>query len=209
MEAAGAAPMFADQPPPAVDEVALEVQNDFFDFLSSYKRDAADAEPTYATVLNEMEQSHKSTLVVDFSHILAFNDGLASALKQEFYRSVRSDCICLSVSFSRFVIRFEPYLRKATQNFIRERKPDFVLDDKNMDKEFWVSIFNAPPVVKCACLRAENILLLSVCWIRGLLVRFPLLPLCCVDCAIFVPSALAIWCRSVELLREPRKFVLS
>eukprot|EP00793_Prasinoderma_coloniale_P001644 PRCOL_00003449-RA len=140
--------------PQAEDAGGVEVQAKFLEFLNGFPEGGADsslasrsdgassgagAEPrTYVDALAAMKDDESSTLRVDFAHVAEFDAVLANdAILAEYYR-------------------FEPYLRKAAQNFVRQHQPQ-MLQEENGDKEFYVSFYNLPEVSELRALRTEHV----------------------------------------------------
>jgi DNA replication licensing factor MCM6 len=53
--------------------------------------------------------------------------------------------------------KYQPFLRRAVQQFVREHRPDMVRWEGGQDKEFWVAFVNLPRVHRLRELKAENI----------------------------------------------------
>ena len=53
--------------------------------------------------------------------------------------------------------RLDPILKKALQNLVREKLPNFVHDDENVDREFWVSFYNHPLLERMRDLKAGKL----------------------------------------------------
>lgn len=87
-------------------------------FLQPYSDQAKALYQNLAT--NGKSGGFRSTMFVNFQHLFAYNDELADAIQSEFYR-------------------FEPYLRRSTQRFIKDLYPS--MDDKHT---FYVAMFNLP-----------------------------------------------------------------
>lgn len=51
----------------------------------------------------------------------------------------------------------DPILKKALQNLVREKMPEFVSDEENVDKEFWVSFYNHPLLERMRDLKAGKL----------------------------------------------------
>ena len=121
------------------DQRGQEVQRRFLTFLQDYRTplegsgedgDEEDAEPStqrepeYVTHLEDLCETERTTLHVNFQQIVDFDVGLAQEIEYEFYRH-------------------ESFVRKAVQNFVRAHRPDYVHDDgTGVDKEFWVEFYN-------------------------------------------------------------------
>ncbi|KAL5997624.1 MCM DNA helicase complex subunit mcm6 [Asimina triloba] len=139
-----------------VDEKAVRVENIFLEFLKSFKVDQNAVHPFYESEIEAMKEKESTTMYVDFSHVMRFNDLLQKAISEEYLR--QSKCPNLSFQFSPFFScfhntkvaifssssrRFEPYLRNACKQFVMEQKPTFIADD-NPNKDINVAFFNIP-----------------------------------------------------------------
>lgn len=161
-----------DEAPDEVpDENGIVVQLRFMDFLESFSvhdlgaADATDttgsgvdrngeevsaAEVVYGGQVRFMKENERSTLFVDFTHVLRKDHTLADAIMEEYYR-------------------YTPYLHKAVQNFVRKVFPEYVTEEKGDDREFFVSFYNLPKVDKVRSLRTENVG--KLCAISGTVTR--------------------------------------
>jgi DNA replication licensing factor MCM6 len=90
----------------------------------------------YVEQVNQMRHDDRTTLLVDFRQLLSYNQILAEAIEEQLYR-------------------VEPYLRRATQNFIRKLHPSFVADETG-DKEFWLSFYNIFSIHKSVSLLSSS-----------------------------------------------------
>ncbi|XP_044495392.1 DNA replication licensing factor MCM6 [Mangifera indica] len=104
-----------------VDEKAIRVENIFLDFLKSFK---LDGEVYYEAEIEAMRANESTTMFIDFSHVMRFNDVLQKAIANEY-------------------LRFEPYLKNACKRFVTEQNPTFISDD-NPNKDINVAFFNIP-----------------------------------------------------------------
>ncbi|XP_074268924.1 DNA replication licensing factor MCM6 [Silene latifolia] len=109
-----------------IDEKAVTLENVFLDFLKSFRSDPNAREPYYLSEIDVMETTESSTMFIDFSHVMQFNDALQRAISDEY-------------------LRFEPYLRNACKRFVNEQKPKVVADD-NPNKDINVAFYNIPLV---------------------------------------------------------------
>lgn len=73
-----------------------------------------------------MRERDQNTIHVDYQHLLAFDVVLAQAVADEHYR-------------------FEPYLRRAVQDMVRELERDYLYDEGEM-REFSVAFYNTGDV---------------------------------------------------------------
>ena len=87
-------------------------------------------EPFYVTQLQDMRRDGHNTLFVDFAHIYRFNDVLANAIAESYYR-------------------FEPFLREAVRSFVAFHAPSYLrLPSSNQERDFWISIYGIALVHK-------------------------------------------------------------
>ncbi|XP_057549457.1 DNA replication licensing factor MCM6-like isoform X2 [Amaranthus tricolor] len=73
-----------------------------------------------------MEEIESTTMFIDFSHVMRFDDTLQKAISDEY-------------------LRFEPYLKNACKRFVMERKPTFIAED-NPNKDINIAFYNIPLV---------------------------------------------------------------
>ncbi len=77
-----------------------------------------------------MTRAGTNTLMVNHAHLLAFDDPLAQAIADEF-------------------VRFEPFVKLALQEFIKDRWEDCLYEDNDRDpKDFYVAFYNMPSHIK-------------------------------------------------------------
>ncbi|ONI11688.1 hypothetical protein PRUPE_4G121000 [Prunus persica] len=107
-----------------VDEKAVRVENIFLDFLKSFRISGGGGDAYYEAEIEAMSANESSTMFIDFSHVMVFNNLLQKAISDEF-------------------LRFEPYLKNACKRFVTELRPHFVADDTNKDT-INVAFFNLP-----------------------------------------------------------------
>lgn len=78
---------------------------------------------TYVQQLHEMRSSGTNTLFVDFAHLFRYNDVMANAIANGYYR-------------------FEPFLRAALHAFVENHIPSYArMSSSNQAREFWISIY--------------------------------------------------------------------
>ncbi|KAK9756183.1 hypothetical protein RND81_01G079400 [Saponaria officinalis] len=109
-----------------IDEKAVTLENVFLEFLKSFRSDPNSRDPFYISEIDAMEAAESSTMFIDFSHVMRFNDTLQRAISDEY-------------------LRFEPYLKNACKRFVNEQKPKVVADD-NPNKDINVAFYNIPLV---------------------------------------------------------------
>ncbi|KAJ9697355.1 hypothetical protein PVL29_009252 [Vitis rotundifolia] len=71
-----------------------------------------------------MKSNESTTMFIDFSHVMRYNDLLQKAISDEY-------------------LRLEPYLKNACKRYVMEQKPTFIADD-NPNKDINVAFFNIP-----------------------------------------------------------------
>ncbi|KAI3856424.1 hypothetical protein MKW98_008876 [Papaver atlanticum] len=106
------------------DEKAVRVENIFLEFLKSFKVDTNAAEPYYVSEIEEMKAKESTTMFIDFSHVMRYNDILQTAISEEY-------------------LRFEPYLKNSCKRFVMEQRPTFIADD-NPNKDINIAFYNIP-----------------------------------------------------------------
>ncbi|KAA8499259.1 DNA replication licensing factor mcm6 [Porphyridium purpureum] len=141
-----------------VDSLVSEVARRFALFLDSYTdrqesagQDGADAQrpdladveaetsvPVYVRQLAKLRQMDRSTLYVDFAHLLDFDSELAESMETQFYR-------------------FEPALRNVVFKFIERHLPDEARGADGAERPFWISVFNLPVTNRLRELRASRV----------------------------------------------------
>ncbi|KAG8497690.1 hypothetical protein CXB51_006909 [Gossypium anomalum] len=107
-----------------VDDKAIRVENIFLDFLK--RLDPRMGESYYESEIQAMEANGSSTMYIDFSHVMLYNDILQKAIADEY-------------------LRFEPYLKNACKRFVMEQNPTVIAEaDDNPNKDINVAFFNIP-----------------------------------------------------------------
>mmetsp|Transcript_11835 Transcript_11835/g.44016 ORF Transcript_11835/g.44016 Transcript_11835/m.44016 type:complete len:912 (-) Transcript_11835:68-2803(-) len=113
------------------DERAGENENGRGEGGASYK--------DYVEQLELMYERSSTTIYVSFQHLMKYDGVLAhEAVEANFYK-------------------YQPFLRRAVLEFVREHKPLMVRWDGGKEKEFWVAFVNLPRVHRLRELKAENI----------------------------------------------------
>ncbi|KAJ8086948.1 MCM DNA helicase complex subunit mcm6 [Marasmius tenuissimus] len=144
------------------DSIGETVTETFEQFLRTFTEDVAlaatpqsdggapetqDGELFYIQQIHEMRQNELCTLYVDFGHILAKDDELATVIQRNYYR-------------------FIPYLRRAVLNLVAEFEPEYLkvnptaarTDSTNLQtREFDVAFYHLPLVLGIRNLRTDNI----------------------------------------------------
>ncbi|XP_046602964.1 DNA replication licensing factor Mcm6 [Neodiprion virginianus] len=111
------------------DEVAIQCQKLFQDFLEEFK---ADGEIKYLEPAKELVSPERSTLEVSFDDIERYNQTLATTIIEEYYR-------------------IYPYLCQAVCNYVKDR------GNLTKDKECYVSLIDVPTRHKVRELTAVKI----------------------------------------------------
>ena len=92
----------------------------------------------YMMQIATMMQNNKSTVYVNFRHVLDADHELAEAIEIEYYR-------------------FEPYLRSAVHECIAKDNQHYVMDVDRGQREFFVSFYNMSCVERIRGLRTDKI----------------------------------------------------
>ncbi|KAK8939440.1 Protein PROLIFERA [Platanthera guangdongensis] len=112
-----------------VDEKAIRVENIFLEFLKKFKDDPNAVDPFYESEIEAMKTKESTTMYVDFTHVMHFNDILQKAISEEY-------------------LRFEPYLRNACRRFVIEHKSGenraAIISDDNPNRDINVAFYNIP-----------------------------------------------------------------
>ena len=119
--------------------IADTVVQYFIDFLTNFS-DEADGVSTqaggvlpYIEQINQMKDEERTTLFVDYQHVLQRDMDLADAIKDQFYY-------------------LEPYLRSAVSKVMLHYHEGY-----SQDREFHVSFFNLPHLCAIRELRTDKI----------------------------------------------------
>jgi DNA replication licensing factor MCM6 len=122
----------------AVDATAREIQAVFQNFLRDFYVNNPE-EKLYLIQIERMLSVEQTTIYVDWLHLAEFNQDLADAILEEFYR-------------------YESYLRSGVETVVREVQPPN-LDERmeNSNKQYYVSFYNYNRVSKIREIRSENI----------------------------------------------------
>ncbi|KAK9267447.1 hypothetical protein L1049_009873 [Liquidambar formosana] len=120
-----------------VDEKAVRVENIFLEFLKSFRLNPNSGEAFYESEIEAMKSNESTTMFIDFSHVMSFNDVLQKAISDEY-------------------LRLEPYLKNACKRFVMEQKPTFIADD-NPNKDINLAFFNIPLIKRLRDLTTAEI----------------------------------------------------
>ncbi|GBG72984.1 hypothetical protein CBR_g12702 [Chara braunii] len=117
--------------------------NIFREFLESFSKETTDTmsnenegEREYVEQLGLMRSNGKTTLFVDFEHIASFDHDLRDIVIDEYYR-------------------YEPAFKRAVQLFMSRYFRSYAEEDGG--KEFYLSIYNLPTVLRLRDLKTEEI----------------------------------------------------
>lgn len=92
----------------------------------------------YNEQIINMIKNDKTTVYINFEHLMDYDSELAEAIELEYYR-------------------FESFLRKAVQDYVSLEHRDYVHDVDKGTREFFVSIYNMPRVEKIRSLKTDRI----------------------------------------------------
>lgn len=127
----------------------------FYDFLDQYilpEADQAESSrltaatansiqvfPHYVSQLQQMRDAEKTTLYVQWEHLVDYDLDLAQFIEDHHHR-------------------VEPYLRKALQNLVRSHIEAYSVNEGDQsEKEFWVAFYNLANLDKLRNLKTEQI----------------------------------------------------
>jgi DNA replication licensing factor MCM6 len=85
-----------------------------------------------------MVQSNKSTVYVNFAHVMDADPELAEAIESDYYR-------------------FEPYLRHSVHSLVAQTNPEYIIDVDKGQREFFVAFYNLSSVEKIRTVRTQKI----------------------------------------------------
>ena len=106
---------------------------------SSMTADSSQSLPYYVTQLQQMQDVQKTTLYVNWEHLLDYDLELAQFIADHHHR-------------------VEPYLKKALQNLVRTHIEHYSMNEGDKsEKEFWVGFYNLANIDKLRHLRTEQI----------------------------------------------------
>ena len=97
--------------------------------------------------IEKMREMSLTMMMVDYSHLTAADPPLANSIAEEF-------------------IRFEPFVKLALQELVREVAPEYVSDDKEggKPKDYYVAFYNMPGYIKVRELKTATIgALVTIC----------------------------------------------
>ncbi|KAJ8655484.1 hypothetical protein O0I10_008770 [Lichtheimia ornata] len=142
--------------PKVVDELAVSVMDAFEKFLETYQdvnssfvdhtQSNYNAFP-YMYQLENLQTLDMTTVFVDFAHIENTDSSMAAALLQQYYR-------------------FMPYIRRAVQNVVKRRFPEYAYVNTNSTeqnvagavlREFSVAFYGVPELCRVRQLKTEKI----------------------------------------------------
>jgi len=129
-----------------VDEAGKTVKERFYDFIvNSQSTDESESTNSqqklmldYRAQINSMIQNDKTTLFVSFQHLGEYDMELMEAVEMEYYR-------------------FEPYLRKALQEYVSQEHREYAVDPNKGPREFFVAFYNLPRIERVRSMRTDRI----------------------------------------------------
>lgn len=106
---------------------------------SNMTADSSQTLPYYVTQLHQMKDAEKTTLYVNWEHLLDYDLELAQFIADHHHR-------------------VEPYLKKGLQNLVRKHIESYSKNEGDQsEKEFWVGFYNLANIDKLRHLRTEQI----------------------------------------------------
>jgi DNA replication licensing factor MCM6 len=131
------------------DASGTTVTERFFQFLDEFQAETLDGEKTnasqsqsllsnYKDQITNMIKNDKTTVYINFEHLTDFDSELSEAVELEYYR-------------------FEPFLRKAVQDYVGMEHYEYVHDVDKGTREFFVSIYNMPRVEKIRSMKTDRV----------------------------------------------------
>ncbi|KAK0551395.1 MCM DNA helicase complex subunit mcm6 [Tilletia horrida] len=143
--------------PPVTDDTGERVRESFAEFLENFVDDTVPSDvsqesrdPLYIDQIKALRDFQRTTLFVDFSHVLRYEEILARAISEQYYR-------------------FLPYLRRALLDLVATYTPNYLHLNANaasstaglMPRDFSVSFYNLGLVQGIRSLRTDRIRRLS------------------------------------------------
>eukprot|EP01018_Ginkgo_biloba_P023737 Gb_23970 [translate_table: standard] len=128
------------------DQKAQWAENLFLEFLNTFSVDMGTSavsgelsgrQKMYEAELEAMRARESTTLYIDFSHVMQFDDTLQQAISDEY-------------------LRFEPYLRNACKRFVMQHRPTYIADD-DPNKDINVAFYNIPTLKRLRDLATAEI----------------------------------------------------
>ncbi|KAG6556139.1 hypothetical protein Mapa_002080 [Marchantia paleacea] len=131
------------------DSVGAQITAMFFDFLDNFTPEIGVSSQLsqesrrgkmYFDEVSLMLTKELTTLRVDFSHVMQYNEDLQVAISEHFFR-------------------FESYLREAVRRFVSQAKRELEIqpDDEDAKKDYWIAFHNMPLVKKLRDLSTSEI----------------------------------------------------
>ncbi len=107
--------------------------------LSAATADSSQAIPCYVSQLQHMKDGEKTTLYIQWEHLVDYDVELAQSIQDNYHL-------------------LEPYLRKALQNLVRTHIESYsVSEGDQSEKEFWVAFCNLTTLDKLRNLKTERL----------------------------------------------------
>ena len=131
---------------PPSDPSGVIVKDRFIQFLQTFRKEVDEDETTlqqrymtdYVSQIAAMIQNNKTTVYVNFQHVIEADFELAEAIEIEYYR-------------------FEPFLRSAVQEIVREDNAYHVENNEKGQRELFVSFYGFPRLDRVRSMRADKI----------------------------------------------------
>lgn len=117
------------------DTSGITVSERFFTFLQQFRSPNS---VSYNEQMTDMIKHDKTTMYVNYEHLMEFDPELSEAIELEYFR-------------------FEPFLRRAVADFVGVEHRDYLHDVDKGTREFFVSIFNMPRVERIRGLKTDRI----------------------------------------------------
>ncbi|TPX59094.1 hypothetical protein PhCBS80983_g02737 [Powellomyces hirtus] len=132
-----------DDIPRVIDTTAEQVREEFENFLETFTEDEENL--PYIDQIKHLSKAEITTVYVDYAHLSATDDMLASAISSQFYR-------------------MEPYLRKAVQNVVRKYDEEYLqikvgnhVIESGVAREFWIGWYGMPAVLRLRELKMDSL----------------------------------------------------
>ena len=131
---------------PPADESGTLVKERFIVFLQTFRNEVDENEATlqtkymndYVSQIAAMISNNKTTVHVNFQHLIEADHELAEAVELEYYR-------------------FEPFLRAALQEIVREDNAYHVESNEKGQRELFVAFYGFPRLDRVRAMRADKI----------------------------------------------------
>ncbi|EDQ89507.1 uncharacterized protein MONBRDRAFT_25214 [Monosiga brevicollis MX1] len=133
------------------DQLGLEVQNDFLDFLQRFRVEGKD-EPHYALAAQQMtlEEVETNTIYINFGHLQQYSEQLSMQILTDYYR-------------------FMPFMQEATRQFVVSLFPAREADEQGNLRPYYPAFFHLPSINSIRDLKTQ--LIGHLVAIKGTVVR--------------------------------------